>query len=89
MYKFRDLYPIGYALQIGATASGPGDPGRTKHRPATEIEETNMCYPVRCPHCGKTTWDGCGQHVDEVKASIPPAQWCTCQRGSGNTGGRR
>jgi hypothetical protein len=37
-----------------------------------------MCYPVRCPRCGKTTWDGCGQHVDEVKASVPPAQWCTC-----------
>ncbi|WP_281259742.1 hypothetical protein [Mycolicibacterium palauense] len=37
-----------------------------------------MCYPVKCPRCGKTTWDGCGQHVAEVKASVPPAQWCTC-----------
>ncbi len=25
-----------------------------------------MCYPVQCPRCHKTTWDGCGEHVDEV-----------------------
>ncbi len=37
-----------------------------------------MCYPVRCPRCGKTTWEGCGEHVAEVKAAVPPAQWCTC-----------
>jgi hypothetical protein len=48
--------------------------------PHRSPEEDNMCYPVKCPHCGKTTWDGCGQHVDEVKAAVPPAQWCTCPR---------
>ncbi len=37
-----------------------------------------MCYPVKCPTCGKTTWDGCGQHIDQVKASVAPNQWCTC-----------
>ena len=40
---------------------------------------TDMCYPVTCPRCGKTTWDGCGEHVAEVKASVPPEQWCTCR----------
>ena len=35
-----------------------------------------MCYPVTCPVCGKITWDGCGQHVAEVKASVPAEQWC-------------
>ena len=35
-----------------------------------------MCYPVECPRCHKTTWAGCGEHVAEVKASVPPAQWC-------------
>jgi len=35
-----------------------------------------MCYPVECPRCHKTTWAGCGEHVAEVKSSVPPAQWC-------------
>lgn len=39
-----------------------------------------MCRPVRCKTCGKTTWAGCGQHVDQVKAGVPAGQWCTCQR---------
>jgi hypothetical protein len=26
--------------------------------------------------CGKTTWAGCGQHVDQVKAGVPASQWC-------------
>lgn len=35
-----------------------------------------MCRPTTCKTCGKTTWAGCGRHVDQVKASIPAAQWC-------------
>lgn len=35
-----------------------------------------MCYPVPCRICGKTTWDGCGAHAAEVRAQVPPAQWC-------------
>lgn len=38
-----------------------------------------MCRPVPCPSCGKTTWAGCGNHVDQVKASVPANQWCTCE----------
>lgn len=38
-----------------------------------------MCRPVTCPTCKKTTWSGCGQHIDQVKASVPDNQWCTCQ----------
>lgn len=37
-----------------------------------------MCYATPCTTCGKTTWAGCGNHVDEVKASVPANQWCTC-----------
>ena len=37
-----------------------------------------MCYPATCPVCGKTGWQGCGQHVDEVMRSVPPSQRCTC-----------
>ncbi|WOQ16852.1 hypothetical protein [Raineyella sp. W15-4] len=39
-----------------------------------------MCRPVTCSSCGKTTWAGCGQHVAQVKASVPAGQWCTCDR---------
>lgn len=35
-----------------------------------------MCQPVRCEVCGKTTWQGCGLHIDSVKAQVPPDQWC-------------
>lgn len=39
-----------------------------------------MCRPVKCKSCGKTTWAGCGQHVAQVKASVPAGQWCTCSK---------
>lgn len=35
-----------------------------------------MCSPVKCRQCGKTTWAGCGNHVDAVKRSVPAGQWC-------------
>ncbi|GAA2003699.1 hypothetical protein GCM10009755_10980 [Brevibacterium samyangense] len=35
-----------------------------------------MCRAVACKKCGKTTWAGCGQHVDAVKRSVPASQWC-------------
>jgi hypothetical protein len=35
-----------------------------------------MCYAVQCLTCGKTTWAGCGLHVESVKHSVPAAQWC-------------
>ena len=37
-----------------------------------------MCYPVSCRACGKTGWDGCGQHVDEVMRTVPVSERCTC-----------
>ena len=35
-----------------------------------------MCYPATCKVCGKTTWSGCGQHVDGVRRQVPASQWC-------------
>ena len=35
-----------------------------------------MCRPATCRTCGKTTWAGCGQHVDQVRATVPADQWC-------------
>ncbi|MCK8476171.1 MULTISPECIES: hypothetical protein [Microbacterium] len=36
-----------------------------------------MCRAVRCKTCGKTTWAGCGEHVAEVRRTVPAAQWCS------------
>jgi hypothetical protein len=36
-----------------------------------------MCRPATCRICGKTTWAGCGQHVDHVMAGVRPADRCT------------
>lgn len=35
-----------------------------------------MCRAVKCRVCGKTTWAGCGSHIDAVKAGVPAGQWC-------------
>lgn len=37
-----------------------------------------MCSPATCRACGRTTWSGCGQHIDQVKARVKPSDWCTC-----------
>lgn len=35
-----------------------------------------MCRAVTCKQCGKTTWAGCGQHVDQVMRGVPASQRC-------------
>ncbi|MDN5655131.1 MAG: hypothetical protein L0G46_08630 [Kocuria sp.] len=35
-----------------------------------------MCRAVTCRTCGKTTWAGCGQHVDQVMAPVPSGERC-------------
>ncbi|WP_203960172.1 hypothetical protein [Actinocatenispora thailandica] len=35
-----------------------------------------MCRAVKCRQCGKTTWAGCGQHVDQVMQGVPADQRC-------------
>lgn len=46
-----------------------------------------MCYPVKCPKCGKTTWGGCGQHVDSVMRNVPKSEQCTCADNAPKAGG--
>jgi hypothetical protein len=38
-----------------------------------------MCSQATCYTCNKTTWEGCGQHVDEALAGVPESQLCTCK----------
>lgn len=35
-----------------------------------------MCSPATCPACGKATWTGCGNHVEQALAGIAPSQRC-------------
>ena len=35
-----------------------------------------MCRPANCKICGKTTWAGCGQHVDQVMSGVARNQRC-------------
>lgn len=35
-----------------------------------------MCRQVTCRTCGKPTWTGCGQHVEQALAGVPKAQRC-------------
>ncbi|TSD93085.1 hypothetical protein FOS14_23855 [Skermania sp. ID1734] len=40
-----------------------------------------MCRAVTCRKCGKPTWAGCGQHVDQVMRSIPKSKRCQGHQG--------
>lgn len=39
-----------------------------------------MCMPAVCRKCGKATYSGCGQHVEEVLAGVPKEKRCTCRK---------
>lgn len=39
-----------------------------------------MCYPVTCATCNKTTWAGCGEHVDSALEGVAVEARCTCPR---------
>ncbi len=35
-----------------------------------------MCARVTCDTCGKPTWDGCGQHIEEALVGVAEADRC-------------
>ncbi|WP_199923039.1 hypothetical protein [Streptomyces sp. NRRL B-24484] len=39
-----------------------------------------MCRRTVCRTCGKATYAGCGQHVDQVLAGVARADRCACDR---------
>ena len=39
-----------------------------------------MCKKVTCDNCGKPTWAGCGEHIEQTLAGVPQAERCTCPR---------
>ncbi|MEI6591347.1 MAG: hypothetical protein WCO24_05010 [Actinomycetes bacterium] len=39
-----------------------------------------MCSPVTCETCQKTTWTGCGEHIEQALEGVPQEQICVCER---------
>jgi hypothetical protein len=37
-----------------------------------------MCRPATCKSCGKATYAGCGNHVEQVLGHVPMSQRCAC-----------
>ncbi len=37
-----------------------------------------MCSQTTCTNCGKPTWKGCGQHIEQALADVPKDQRCSC-----------
>ena len=83
MQARASTYPNGKARVLPARVSSTGfgyiaaaqkstPPTRVKSK--TSLKGTLMCKPVTCKICGKITWEGCGKHIDEVKASVPADQ---------------
>mmetsp|Transcript_32524 Transcript_32524/g.60518 ORF Transcript_32524/g.60518 Transcript_32524/m.60518 type:complete len:171 (-) Transcript_32524:257-769(-) len=35
-----------------------------------------MCWADTCAHCQKTTWAGCGLHIEEAMANVPMKKRC-------------
>ena len=38
-----------------------------------------MCRRINCPTCGRPTFAGCGAHVEQVLADVPPPERCRCR----------
>lgn len=41
-----------------------------------------MCSRATCKKCGKATWRGCGNHIEQALAGVPKNQRCTCAANS-------
>ena len=39
-----------------------------------------MCQKTKCYKCGKFTWTGCGQHIEQALRGVPVDQRCVCPR---------
>ncbi len=35
-----------------------------------------MCRRVTCRTCGKLTWAGCGNHIEQALAGVPKKERC-------------
>jgi hypothetical protein len=47
-----------------------------------------MCHAVTCKTCGRPTWKGCGDHIEQALAHVPAADRCQCPRAERPAAGR-
>ena len=48
-----------------------------------------MCRRVNCSKCGKPTFAGCGQHIEQVLGDVPRDRRCRCSEQKDSQGGER
>ena len=41
-----------------------------------------MCGKTTCRNCGKATWSGCGNHIEQALAGVSKSQRCVCDENS-------
>lgn len=41
-----------------------------------------MCSKTTCRTCGKATWTGCGNHIEQALAGVPQKDRCSCEKQS-------
>ncbi len=46
-----------------------------------------MCHRVTCRKCGKPTWAGCGNHIEQALAGVPKADRCQGHANEPSSGG--
>jgi hypothetical protein len=39
-----------------------------------------MCHQITCATCHKSTWEGCGEHIEYALKGVPLDERCTCPR---------
>jgi hypothetical protein len=37
-----------------------------------------MCSRTTCKKCGKATWKGCGNHIEQALMGVPKSERCSC-----------
>ena len=42
-----------------------------------------MCRRTQCSTCGRPTYAGCGNHVEQVLADVPTQDRCRCSADQG------
>ncbi len=45
-----------------------------------------MCSRVNCRSCGKPTWSGCGNHIEQALAGVAHGDRCSCREGAAGGG---
>lgn len=85
-----DVYPGGYVLRWRCRQNKRRHRWQGNHhqqRRHAKNKEFAMCSPATCHTCGKATYSGCGQHVDQVLGGVPKNERCACAPAERNAGG--